>query len=329
MADFLAARDGVRANPEDIFLTDGASSGVKSILNMLIASPSDGIMVPIPQYPLYSASIELFGGAQISYYLTEEECWGLRIDELQKAYDGAIASGIKPRALVVINPGNPTGQCLSHDNMVEILKFCVKNHVVLMADEVYQENIWQTEKPFISFRKVALEGEYGKDVELVSYHSTSKGFFGECGRRGGYMELFNIDKDVKEQIYKMASISLCSNLEGQLTTGIMVNPPKVGEPSYEMYISEKNNILQSLKRRAKKLEIAFNSLPGVQCQNVEGALYAFPRIILPEGAIIYAKERGLKPDTCYCFDLLDEAGLVVVAGSGFGQRDNTFHFRYN
>ena len=99
--------------------------------------------------------------------------------------------------MAIINPGNPSGQCLTYEDMEGILKFCHDEEIILLADEVYQENIWQSENPFYSFKKVlrTMEKE-GKlpqgDVELFSYHSVSKGFLGECGRRGGYMEMVNI-----------------------------------------------------------------------------------------------------------------------------------------
>lgn len=77
--------------------------------------------------------------------------------------------------------------------------------------------------------------EIANKVELFSFHSVSKGFIGECGRRGGYMELANVDPEVTQQIYKLASISLCPNLDGQIMVDLMVNPPKEGDPSYPTY----------------------------------------------------------------------------------------------
>lgn len=127
--------------------------------------------------------------------------------------------------------------------MKDIVRFCNDEGVVLMADEVYQENLW-SKKPFISFKKVAMDlGNEAKKLELVSFHSVSKGAFGECGRRGGYFELHNIDEGVIEIINKYASICLCSNIDGQVTTGVLVNPPKSGEESHELFYKERNGIL--------------------------------------------------------------------------------------
>lgn len=327
VANFIAQRDGHPCNPDNIFLTDGASPAVKMVLQAMIAGPNDGVLTPIPQYPLYSASLALLGGHAVKYYLDENKGWGLSRAELERAVKEGRANGVNIRGLVIINPGNPTGQCLDAQNMRDIVDFCHKEKIVLLADEVYQTNIYST-TPFTSFKKVVCDmGAEYKDVELISFHSVSKGFLGECGQRGGYMELHNIDPEVQMQLYKLASISLCSNLTGQLMTGLMVNPPKQGDASFSLYETEKNSILDSLKRRATKVAAALNALPGVTCNPVEGALYAFPQVRLPPKAIQAAKEAGKNADTFYALALLDATGIVVVPGSGFGQQPGTFHYR--
>jgi len=235
--------------------------------------------------------------------------------------------GINVRGLVVINPGNPTGQCLSEDNIEEIVKFSHEHNLVILSDEVYQANIY-SDTPFTSFKKVVSRlGKKYADQELASFHSVSKGFFGECGQRGGYVELTGFDEAIHSAYYKLASISLCSNIAGQIVIGLMVNPPKKGDESYSLYVKERDNILQSLARRAKKVADGFNELEGVSCNTVEGALYAFPSVKLPQKAVEAAKKAGKKPDTFYCLALLDRTGICVVPGSGFDQRDGTYHFR--
>ncbi|EGC31753.1 alanine transaminase [Dictyostelium purpureum] len=329
VASFIEKRDGHPADPSEIFLTDGASTGVQRILKLLIKDRSDGIMIPIPQYPLYSATIELYNGSQLGYLLNEEKGWSLEVSELERSYNDAVAKGVNPRALVIINPGNPTGQCLDKANMEEVVKFCLNKGLVLLADEVYQENVYVKEdKPFISFKKVVKDmgGEYA-DLEMVSFHSVSKGFVGECGKRGGYMELNGITSDVKAEIYKLASIGLCPNVIGQLVVDLMVRPPTPGDSSYELYIKERDGIYDSLKKRANLLNKALNSLEGVTCNPSEGAMYAFPQIRLPKKAVEYAQSIGKAPDAYYCIQLLEHTGICVVPGSGFGQKDGTYHFR--
>lgn len=327
VADSLARRDqGVSADPDNLFLTNGASEAVKVLMQLLIRSPSDGILIPIPQYPLYSATLQALGGRQVGYYLDEQNGWCLSISELERRLNDAKADGTDVRALCVINPGNPTGSTLSRENMTEIVKFCAKNSLVLMADEVYQNNTYIPELPFVSFKRVVVET--GSPVELASFHSVSKGVLGECGLRGGYMELHNMDEHAVNMVYKCLSISLCSNIPGQVAVDVMMNPPQPGDPSHERFERETQSTFHELRRKSQKLESAFNTFEGVTCNAAQGAMYLFPQIKMPLGALKKSKEQKLKsPDMLYCRELLEETGICVVPGSGFGQQAGTFHFR--
>lgn len=252
-------------------------------------------------------------------------------DSLNKAK----AKGIIPRAIVVINPGNPTGQLLHEETIQLIVKWCVEHNILIMADEVYQENIWKENSKFVSFRKVAYDmNAFSSDsndstsgLQLISFHSISKGFLGECGLRGGYFELSGISDKVRDELIKLASISLCSNTVGQIATGLMVQPPKINDESYNLYHREKHDILESLKRRACKLSNALHEIDNITCNTIDGALYAFPTIILPSKLIEEAKSKGIEPDAMYALALLEATGIVVVPGSGFGQVEGSYHFR--
>ncbi|CBJ25743.1 nicotinanamine aminotransferase A [Ectocarpus siliculosus] len=329
VCDFIERRDGHRTSPDNIFLTNGASEAVRLVLRTAIRGPSDGVMVPVPQYPLYSASVALYSGTFVGYNLCEAKGWGLDTASLNNALNEARRNGITLRALVFINPGNPTGNCLTVEDLRQLVRFAYDNRLVLMADEVYQENIYQSKTPFTSCKKVLAEMgyPYSSSVELVSFHTVSKGVYGECGLRGGYMELTNIDQRVSDEMYKLCSINLSPNVTGQVAMGIMCNPPKPGSESYALHMREKEVLLQSLIRRARSIVDAFNGLDGVTCEETEGALYAFPKIDLPRAAIDAAKAAGKAPDVFYCLELLKETGLSCVPGSGFGQAEGTYHFR--
>jgi alanine transaminase len=108
---------------------------------------------------------------------------------------------------------------------------------------------------------------------------------------------------------------------------LMVNPPRKGDPSYALYSAERDAIYESLKRRATLVTSTLNALPGIACNPAEGAMYAFPQISLPPGAIAAAEAKGMAPDLFYCLELLETTGVCVVPGSGFGQRTGTWHFR--
>jgi len=328
IADFIAKRDGYPANPDDLYMYNGASPGIQHVLRLLVRNSKDGIMTPIPQYPLYSASITMLGGSQLGYYLDERKSWGLSVKELERARLSKNSEGVTARALVIINPGNPTGQVLSQENMKEVIDFCHTNKMVLMADEVYQENVYTKERPWSSFKKVLRSmGPKYDNFELFSFHSTSKGFIGECGHRGGYLEAVGIDPEVKSQLYKLASVLLCPNTAGQLMMSLMVNPPKPGDESFAQFSKEREDILDSLKRRAQKLAKFFNSLEGVTCNDAQGAMYLFPQVKLPRKAVEAAETQNKVPDTFYSIAMLDATGICVVPGSGFTQEDGTWHFR--
>lgn len=123
----------------------------------------------------------------VKYYLDEEKGWGVNPEEIVQRIKNAKDLGINLRGMVVINPGNPTGNVLKRHDIEEIIKICHDNEIVIIADEVYQSNIYKEDIPFISFRKVLAEmgDPYKDNVELISLHSVSKGLQGECGLRGG------------------------------------------------------------------------------------------------------------------------------------------------
>mmetsp|Transcript_15358 Transcript_15358/g.27296 ORF Transcript_15358/g.27296 Transcript_15358/m.27296 type:complete len:517 (+) Transcript_15358:198-1748(+) len=323
---FIENRDGYPANPDQILLSNGASTAIQMLLTALIADEKDTVMVPIPQYPIYSALITLLGGRQGNYYLDEDNGWAFREEELERAMDESISKGGNPKAIVVINPGNPTGNTMSYEDIATVIRFCHKHQLVLLADEVYQENIYDKERrPFISCKKVLMD--LGLPIELASFHSTSKGYAGECGRRGGYMEAVNFKPEVMEQIVKLASSGLCSNLMGQVMCDLMVSPPKSDDETQKLFEKERDEVLSSLGKKAHMVHARLNELPGIVCQPLEGAMYAFPRLELPEYFVEKARKAGKTPDSLYALSLLEHTGICTVPGSGFGQIEGTYHIR--
>ena len=191
VADYIQQRDGYPAYPGNIFLTNGASSGIGMVLQGMLANNNDAVMIPIPQYPIYSALIAKLGGRQVGYELDESMNWAVSREELEKQYEKAKKQDLEVRALALINPGNPSGNVMTHCDIQVVTEFCADHGIVLLADEVYQANVYTEGAEFVSAKKVALDCQL-KNLQLVSFHSTSKGLMGECGRRGGYMELHNI-----------------------------------------------------------------------------------------------------------------------------------------
>ncbi|KAK7204139.1 pyridoxal phosphate-dependent transferase [Myxozyma melibiosi] len=330
IADFIAQRDGFAADPNDIYLAGGASSAVTSLMTTICNGPQTAVMIPVPQYPLYSASLTIENATAVPYLLDESTCWGTDTAYIASVIRQTIASGVNLKAIVVINPCNPTGSCLTASEIKDIISLAAEHCFMVIADEVYQTNIYEGE--FFSFKRMLRElqrdfpGKYDS-VELASLHSTSKGMVGECGQRGGYMELIGVDPEVREELYKLVSISLCPVVTGQVLTELMVNPPKEGDESYPLYKQEYDTIYTRLRERALTLFEAFKEMEGVTCQQPKGAMYLFPTITLPPNAIKEAQRRNEEPDEFYCMQLLESTGVCVVPGSGFGQKDGTFHFR--
>lgn len=316
--DNVAVEGGVPANPEQIFLTNGASDAVKYVLEMLISGPRDGIMIPIPQYPLYSALIKKLGGVQVNYFPDEDDDWNLEPEMLEEALENARKEGVSVKAIVVINPGNPTGAILSQRSQREVIAFAQKYGLAIIADEVYQENVYDGQ--FISFAKLV-----GREpVSLFSLHSVSKGFYGECGHRGGYLELRNPPRvsnsslSFMDILVKQASVSLCSNTVGQVLTCLMVTPPPEGTAAHARLAAEKKSILDDLFKKASTIKQAFTLMEGMRCFGRIGALYLFPRLEkLPAGT----------DDYDYCMNLLETTGICTVNGAGFGQWPGTHHLR--
>lgn len=330
VAKFIERRDGYPSDPGSIFLSAGASSGVNTLMNVICAKPETGILVPIPQYPLYTATLAVLNARCVPYYLEESKGWGTNLQTIRDSYKKAKSEGTDVRAIVVINPGNPTGASLPASDVRGVLEFAAEEKLVVLADEVYQTNIFMGE--FTSFKKglrdlqKEVPGKYD-NLELASLNSISKGMVGECGHRGGYFELTGFDPEVVGQIYKFVSIMLCAPVTGQCLLEMVVNPPKEGDPSYEQYKSEYDSIKNDLRTRATALYDAFQQMEGVSCQDPQGSMYLFPTITIPKKAQEQAKKEGRQPDEFYCFRLLDATGICVVAGSGFGQREGTLHFR--
>ena len=126
IAAFITERDGHKAHADRIFLVNGASDGVKLMMHCLLREQSngfhDGMLTPIPQYPLYSAMLTLLGGALVPYHLDEQQDWGISLDELKSSLRQARADGVCVRGICVINPGNPTGSILSEAEMRDIVQ---------------------------------------------------------------------------------------------------------------------------------------------------------------------------------------------------------------
>ncbi|KAG9356085.1 hypothetical protein JZ751_000929 [Albula glossodonta] len=139
-----------------------------------------GILIPVPGFATFHSMLETQGVEMVPYHLCEEEGWALRVEDLRRALQ-ASRGHCSPRALYIMNPGNPTGYVQSKESIEEVIRFAAEENLFLLADEVYQNNVYAVDREFISYKKVLSEmgPDYSDTVELVSFNSVSKGFMGE------------------------------------------------------------------------------------------------------------------------------------------------------
>ncbi|CAH3182199.1 unnamed protein product [Porites evermanni] len=221
VANYITQRDSYPANCEDIFLINGGAEGIDVMMGIISTGITEGkgragVMIPIPGYSMYQARLLQHNTHQIFYLLDEDNNWGLNMSELKKKLDGARPHCL-PRALVLINPGNPTGQVLTYEDIQEVIKFCAREKLVLFADEVYQDNVYAEGAQFHSCKKVLRDlGDEYSGFQLISLHSSAKGYTGECGLRGGYIELVGFNDQLRSRVKTYLSARSCPSTIGQV-----------------------------------------------------------------------------------------------------------------
>jgi len=208
IAEYIQHRDGCPASWEDVIIVPGISAAAKilyKLMNYTVNGEAIGVLTPVPEFPLFSKALTEFGIEKIGYYLNEDDHWSVDVADLeetllQKTSDCCL------RAILLVNPGNPTGTVLSRQNMEKIVKFAHEKNLLIIACEVYQDNVY--EGLFSSFKKVVFEmrSPYNH-TELVSLMSSPKGYAGETGMRAGYMELYNINSSIKELLRSSIQIA--------------------------------------------------------------------------------------------------------------------------
>ncbi|CAN7975614.1 unnamed protein product, partial [Ixodes persulcatus] len=264
---------------------------------------------------------------QILYYLDENNGWAHSISRMQRSLD-ASRKFCEPRFLFVVNPANPTG-ITGPKSSSEIAPLNFTNQFVILCHSyaVFEHNIYTEHAPFHSFRKVMHKmGDPWSKTQLITFNSLSKGIMAEDGLQCGYFEIVNLNGDDKKRLLK-AVVELLPSTLSQVALDCLVKPPQPGDPSYDLYIKEKNTILESLKNRAELVQNTLNSIEGFYCSQIQGAMCAFPRVSLPQKAIDKAKSLGQEPSYFYASQLLEKKGVCVTPGSAFGQLPGTCHFR--
>jgi alanine-synthesizing transaminase len=289
-------RKGIKdVTAENVIVSSGASEAITLAIAALI-DPGDNIMTPSPGYPLYSGQIPAYHGELNPYYLNEEKGWQIDFDELEKSVNN------KTKAIVVINPNNPTGANYNKQSIKNILKFAKKHNLVVFADEIYDKLLFDGNQ-HISIASLS------EDVPVITFGGLSKNYIMPGWRVGWaiFHDPENVMEDYREAINKLLRARLCAPHPQQH----MIKPALEGDDQHLEQVLEKTQ-----KRRDISYEM-LNDIPGISCVKPGGAFYAFPKIQLPEGV----------GDKEFVLELLKKTGVLVVFGSGFGEKPGTNHFR--
>ena len=287
-----AARKGI-TNVQDVFVTTGVSETVDICLTALL-NPGDDLLTPCPDYPLYSAVLAKLGIGLNAYYLNEIDGWQPDLDDIK--------SKITPRTrgLVLINPNNPTGSVCSRKMLEQIAELARRHNLVIFADEIYDKLILDDDE-HIAIAAVA------PDVPVVTFGGLSKNYLAP-GWRIGWGILSGDSAAVKpyqDGINRLLRARLCANHPEQYAIPAALEGP-------QDHLKE----VTSKMRSRRDLTVKWcNSTPRVSCVSPCGAFYAYPSIDIPEGDDIFVTE------------LVRQKHVLVVHGSGFGQRPGTKHFR--
>jgi len=286
-----AARKGIRT-VQDVFVTTGASEAVDLCLTALL-NPGENVLTPAPDYPLYSAVLAKTGAELNSYFLNEEDGWQPDLDDLKKKINP------RTRGIVLINPNNPTGAICTRAMLEQIAELARERNLLIIADEIYDRLILDGSE-LVSIAEVA------PDVPVVTLGGLSKNYLAPGWRVGwGIVSGEAAVRPYAEAVHKLLRARLSANHPEQYAISVALG----GSQDHLIEVNRK------LSQRRDITVQACNAIPHMSCVPPRGAFYAFPKIDIPE------------PDEVFVKELLLEKHILVVHGSGFGQKPGTKHFR--
>jgi len=287
-----ADKKGIK-NIQDIFVTTGASEAIEICLTALV-NDGENVLTPTPGYPLYTAIQSKLQTMENPYYLDEENGWQPDIEDIKKKINS------KTRAIILINPNNPTGSNNSPELLKQIVELAKEHNLVIFADEIYDKLLMDGK---VHTSIASLDSE----VPMITFGGLSKNYMVPGFRIGWGIVSGNkaVLKDYIEAINKILRARLCANHPAQYG----IAPSLLGDQSH---LTEA--MVKLTKRRDMTVE-AMNSIEGISCVAPEGSFYAFPRL------------HNVTNDFHFAVELLKETGVVIVHGSGFGQKPGTQHFR--
>ncbi|MFP4370284.1 MAG: aminotransferase class I/II-fold pyridoxal phosphate-dependent enzyme [Candidatus Kapaibacterium sp.] len=286
-----AERKGIN-NILDVFVTSGASEAIEICLTALL-NEGENFLMPTPGYPLYTAVQSKLGLMPNPYYLDEENGWQPDIEDIKSKIND------KTRAIVLINPNNPTGSVCKPETLKQIISLALEHELVIFADEIYDKLIFDG-------GKMTSIASLDPEVPCITFSGLSKNYVAPGFRIGWGVVSGNptVMKDYIEAINKLLRARVSANHPEQYAIVTALEGPQDHLKSFV-------NTLE--KRRDIAMEM-LSAIPGIELVKPEGAFYAFPTIDVDD-------------DARFVSELILGTGVVVVPGNGFGQKPGTQHFR--
>ncbi|MEY2678029.1 MAG: hypothetical protein RLZ00_721, partial [Pseudomonadota bacterium] len=283
---------------DDIYLGNGASELIVMATNGLLNN-GDELLLPAPDYPLWTAAVSLSGGTPVHYICDEDNGWMPNIEDIRSK----ITKNTK--GIVVINPNNPTGALYSDELLLQIVELARQHGLIIFADEVYDKVLYDGVKhtPIASL---------SEDVLTLTFNSLSKSYR-SCGYRAGWLVVSGDKKpaaDYIEGLNMLSNMRLCANVPGQWAIQTALG-------GYQSI----NDLVGEGGRLRKQRDLAYElitAIPGVTCVKPQAALYMFPRLD--------PKVYPIKDDQQFFLELLQETKVMLVQGTGFNWK-TTDHFR--
>jgi alanine-synthesizing transaminase len=283
---------------DDVYLGNGASELIAMSMNALLDA-GDEVLIPAPDYPLHTAVVSLSGGTPVHYRCDEGSGWMPDLDDIRAKV------GPRTKAIVVINPNNPTGALYPVDLLRDIVEIARRHQLIVFADEIYDKTLYDG-ATHTSIASLA------DDVLFVTYNGLSKNYR-SCGYRAGWMVVSGdkrCARDYIEGLNMLASMRLCANTPGQLAI----------QTALGGYQSIKD-LVAPTGRLCRQRDLAYNLLsqiPGVSVVKPQAALYMFPRLD--------PKMYPIADDQQFAYELLAEEKVLIVQGTGFNWAEPD-HFR--
>ena len=287
------SRRGMPVSPDRVVITSGTSEGIELTLTAL-AESGDEVLIPSPTYPLYTAVLAKIGAKPVFYKKDPANGWMPDVKEIERLVTPAT------RALVVIDPNNPTGATYPDSVRRGLIEIAEKHNIPLLADEVYGDLAYDGPVPPMA--------SLYPDAPIISFSSLSKAYLAP-GWRAGWMAVGRTDRldDVLAGVKKLADGRLCSTGPMEFAIPAALN----GDRSHEQ------GFRAALRERATLTVSRLNAIDGIQTVAPTAAFYAMPQVTLPPGVT----------DEDYVLALLRATGVLCVYGSGFGTRPEDGFFR--